>query len=76
MRTLSRDFRRAAVPRSRFLTGAQLALGSCDWSRWLTQSGWPDLVVGFALACLFPHSAVGVSVDALRELRGGGMKTA
>jgi Co/Zn/Cd efflux system component len=36
---------------------------------WLTQSGWPDLVVGIALASLFLRSAVGVSVDALRELR-------
>jgi len=36
---------------------------------WLTQSGWPDLVVGLALASLFLRSAVGVSVDALRELR-------
>lgn len=43
---------------------------------WLTQSGWPDLVVGFALACLFLRSAVSVSAGALRELRGGGMKTA
>jgi len=43
---------------------------------WLTQSGWPDLVVGFALACLFLRSAVRVSASALRELRGGGMKTA
>ncbi|MBI4196022.1 MAG: cation transporter [Betaproteobacteria bacterium] len=37
---------------------------------WLTQSGWPDLVVGFALACLLLRSAVGVSAGALRELRG------
>lgn len=43
---------------------------------WLTQSGWPDLVVGFALACLFLRSAVRVSVSAFRELRGGGMTTA
>jgi len=43
---------------------------------WLTQSGWPDLIVGFALACLFLRSAVRVSASALRELRGGGMKTA
>src|SRR3990170_4341415 len=43
---------------------------------WLTQSGWPDLVVGFALACLFLRSAVRVSASALRELRGGGMTTA
>lgn len=38
---------------------------------WLTQSGWPDLVVGFALACLLLRSAMGVSVRALRELQAG-----
>jgi Co/Zn/Cd efflux system component len=43
---------------------------------WLTQSGWPDLIVGLVLACLFLRSAVRVSASALRELRGGGMKTA
>jgi len=36
---------------------------------WLTQSGWPDLIVGFALACLLLRSAIGVSASALRELR-------
>jgi Co/Zn/Cd efflux system component len=36
---------------------------------WLTQSGWPDLVVGFALACVLLRSAIGVSASALRELR-------
>jgi len=36
---------------------------------WLTQSGWPDLVVGFALACLLLRSAASVSARALRELR-------
>ena len=36
---------------------------------WLTQSGWPDLIVGFALACLLLRSAIGVSANALRELR-------
>lgn len=43
---------------------------------WLTQSGWPDLVVGAALACLFLRSAVNVSVNAFRELRSGRMKVA
>ncbi len=38
---------------------------------WLTQSGWPDLVVGFALACLLLRSAVRVSTSALRVLRAG-----
>jgi cation diffusion facilitator family transporter len=40
---------------------------------WLTQSGWPDLVVGFALACLLLRSAFGVSASALRELRRNAM---
>ena len=39
---------------------------------WLTQSSWPDLVVGLVLACLFLCSAIGVSTSALRELRGSG----
>ena len=43
---------------------------------WLTQSGWPDLVVGITLACLFLRSAIGVSASALRELRDGGMRAA
>lgn len=43
---------------------------------WLTQSGWPDLVVGLALACLFLRSAVNVSAGALRELREGAGKAA
>jgi Co/Zn/Cd efflux system component len=38
---------------------------------WLTQSGWPDLAVGLALACLLLRSAAGVSARALRELRTG-----
>lgn len=41
---------------------------------WLTQSGWPDLVVGFALACLLLRSAVNVSANAFRELRNGQMR--
>jgi len=43
---------------------------------WLTQSGWPDLLVGLALACLFLRSAIKVSTSALRELRGGDVKAA
>lgn len=43
---------------------------------WLTQSGWPDLVVGFALASLFLRSAVNESANAFRELRASGMKAA
>ncbi len=40
---------------------------------WLTQSGWPDIVVGLALACLFLRSALNVIASALRELRSAGM---
>jgi Co/Zn/Cd efflux system component len=36
---------------------------------WLTDSGWPDLVVGLALSVLFLRSAVRVSRDAMRALR-------
>jgi Co/Zn/Cd efflux system component len=36
---------------------------------WLSQSGWPDLLVGLALAGLFLRSAISVSANALRELR-------
>jgi Co/Zn/Cd efflux system component len=43
---------------------------------WLTQSGWPDLVVGFALACLFLRSAINIGVNALRELRINGPEIA
>jgi Co/Zn/Cd efflux system component len=43
---------------------------------WLTHSGWPDLVVGFALACLLLRSAIGVGASAFRELRASELKTA
>jgi Co/Zn/Cd efflux system component len=43
---------------------------------WLTHSGWPDLVVGFALACLLLRSAIGVSATAFRELRASELKAA
>lgn len=43
---------------------------------WLTGSGWPDLAVGLALACLFLRSAVGVVGGAVRALRDGGMTVA
>jgi Co/Zn/Cd efflux system component len=43
---------------------------------WLTQSGWPDILVGLALACLFLRSAVNVIAAAFRELRGAGMRAA
>ena len=43
---------------------------------WLTQSGWPDLIVGLALAFLFLRSAISVSASALRELRINGPEIA
>ena len=36
---------------------------------WFFQSGWPDLLVGIALAVLLLRSAFGVCTSALRELR-------
>lgn len=36
---------------------------------WLTQSGWPDIVIGLALAALFLRSALHVLRESLRELR-------
>lgn len=41
---------------------------------WLTQSGWPDLLIGLGLACLFLHSAFRVlrgAISALRSLSSG-----
>src|SRR3990170_2032842 len=35
---------------------------------WLTRSGWPDIVVGLALAALFLRSALSVLRDAIAEL--------
>ena len=43
---------------------------------WLTQSGWPDIAVGLALACLFLRSAVRVIANALDELRTAAQQTA
>jgi Co/Zn/Cd efflux system component len=37
---------------------------------WITGSGWPDLAVGLALVALFMGSAIRVTRDAMRELRG------
>jgi Co/Zn/Cd efflux system component len=42
---------------------------------WLTQSGWPDIAIGLALACLFLRSAARVSSNALRELRAAEQQT-
>lgn len=36
---------------------------------WLTHSGWPDILVGLALAALFVRSALFVLRGAIRELR-------
>lgn len=36
---------------------------------WLTQSGWPDVLVGLALAALFLRSALAVARGARAELR-------
>jgi Co/Zn/Cd efflux system component len=51
--------------------GSNVAVFIAAGAVWLTQSGWPDLVVGFALACLLLRSALYVTGNALRELRGG-----
>jgi len=37
---------------------------------WLAHSGWPDILVGLALAGLFLRSSVQVVRDSLRELNG------
>ena len=36
---------------------------------WLTQSGWPDIAIGLALAALFLRSALHVLRAAIKELR-------
>lgn len=36
---------------------------------WLTHSGWPDILVGLALAALFLRSAIHVLNEAIKELR-------
>jgi Co/Zn/Cd efflux system component len=36
---------------------------------WLTHSGWPDLLIGLALAVLFLRSALFVLREAIKELR-------
>ena len=38
---------------------------------WLTHSGWPDILVGIALAMLFLRSALFVLREAIKELRSG-----
>jgi cation diffusion facilitator family transporter len=39
---------------------------------WLTSSGWPDILVGLALAALFARSALSVLREAITELRATG----
>ncbi len=39
---------------------------------WLTGSGWPDILVGLALAALFARSALSVLREAITELRATG----
>jgi len=36
---------------------------------WLTHSGWPDILIGLALAVLFLRSALFVLREAIKELR-------
>jgi Co/Zn/Cd efflux system component len=36
---------------------------------WLSHSGWPDIVIGLALAALFLRSAIHVLGEAIKELR-------
>lgn len=36
---------------------------------WLIHSGWPDILIGLALASLFLHSAFHVLREALKELK-------
>lgn len=42
---------------------------------WLTHSGWPDLLVGLGLACLFLVSAIRVLRGAFSGLRGPSSRT-
>jgi len=48
---------------------SNLAVMAAAAGVWLTQAGWPDLVVGFALAALFLRSAVRVLNGAIAGLR-------
>lgn len=48
---------------------SNIAVGIAAIGVWLTGSGWPDLLIGFALAALFLRSASRVLRSALTELR-------
>ncbi len=41
---------------------------------WLTHSGWPDILIGLALAALFLRSALIVLREAIKALRAAGPK--
>lgn len=55
---------------------SNIAVFAAAGAVWVTHSGWPDLAVGFALACLLLRSAIGVSTSAFRELRASELKAA
>ena len=48
---------------------SNIAVGVAAIGVWLTGSGWPDLLIGFALAILFLRSASRVLRNALTDLR-------
>ncbi|HYJ18008.1 MAG TPA: cation transporter, partial [Burkholderiales bacterium] len=48
---------------------SNIAVGIAAIGVWLTGSGWPDLLIGFALAVLFLRSASKVLRGAISELR-------
>ena len=48
-----------------------IAVGIAAIGVWLTGSGWPDLLIGLALAGLFWRFAIRVLGSAMRELRPG-----
>lgn len=51
---------------------SNIAVGIAAIGVWLTGSGWPDLLIGFALAALFLRSASRVLRGALTGLRAAG----
>jgi Co/Zn/Cd efflux system component len=48
---------------------SNLAVFAAAGTVWLTDSAWPDLIIGLGLAALFVRSAARVTTGALRELR-------
>ena len=51
------------------LWDANLSVLVAAWGVWLTHSGWPDIIVGLALAVLFLRSALFVLLESITELR-------